>query len=90
MFTRLLQVSLSKVTLTPTLSGWNSFDIDLSNYTIPLTSIIQFKFVGTPASGKHGFLDDNIYSTGLAALVDQSQRLQRNTYKKRSFCYFPV
>lgn len=49
-----------KVTLTPTLSGWNSFDIDLSSYTIPLTSIIQFKFVGTPAGGSTVFLD-NIY-----------------------------
>jgi len=49
-----------KVTLTPTLSGWNSFDIDLTSYTIPLNNIIQFKFVGTPSSGSTVFLD-NIY-----------------------------
>ena len=28
------------VTLTPTFSGWNSYDIDLSQYTIPLSNII--------------------------------------------------
>ena len=36
------------VTLTPTLSGWNSFDIPMSSYSArTLTSIIQFKFVGS-------------------------------------------
>ena len=49
-----------KVTLTPTLSGWNSFDISLSDYTIPLANIIQFKFVGTPFGTSEVYLD-NIY-----------------------------
>ncbi len=48
------------VTLNPTLSGWNSFDIDLSSYTIPLSAIIQFKFVGTP-SGSSTVYYDNLY-----------------------------
>ncbi len=48
-----------KVTLTPTIAGWNSFDIDLTQYTIPLTNIMQMKFVATP-SGTKVFLD-NIY-----------------------------
>ncbi len=37
----------SAVTLTPTLSGWNSFDIDLTQYSSAgrtLNNIIQFKF----------------------------------------------
>ena len=47
------------VTLTPTLSGWNSFDIPLSSYTTPNKSnIIQFKYVGT--TGTTVYLD-NIY-----------------------------
>ena len=49
-----------KVTLTPTLSGWNSFDIDLSNYTIPLNAIIQFKFVGAPFGSSTVYFD-NLY-----------------------------
>lgn len=49
-----------KVTLTPTLSGWNSFDINLTGYTIPLSSVVQFKFVGTPFTGTTVYLD-NIY-----------------------------
>lgn len=48
------------VTLTPTLSGWNSFDIDLSKYTIPLGAIIQFKFVGTPFGSSTVYFD-NLY-----------------------------
>ncbi len=49
-----------KVTVTPTASGWNSFDIALSQYTnIDLTNIGQFKFVSTP-SGSTVYLD-NIY-----------------------------
>jgi hypothetical protein len=48
-----------KVTVTP-VAGWNSFDISLSSYTIPLSSIIQLKFVGAPSSGSTVFLD-NIY-----------------------------
>ena len=49
-----------KVTLNPTAYGWNSFDIDLSQYTIPLTNIIQFKFVTAPFGSSTVFLD-NIY-----------------------------
>ncbi len=49
-----------KVTLTPTLAGWNSFDIDLTQYTIPLTNIMQMKFVATPSGTSTVFLD-NIY-----------------------------
>lgn len=48
------------VTLNPTASGWNSFDIDLSQYTIPLNAIIQFKFVGTPF-GSSTVYYDNLY-----------------------------
>jgi Secretion system C-terminal sorting domain len=48
------------VTLTPTLSGWNSWDISLSSYTTPnKAAIFQLKFVGTPA-GSTVYLD-NIY-----------------------------
>ena len=48
------------VTLTPTLSGWNSFDIPLSSYnTIVKTGIGQFKMEGTPSGGV-AYLD-NIY-----------------------------
>jgi hypothetical protein len=50
-----------KVTLTPTLSGWNSFDIDLSQYgTINLGAIAQLKFVGTPF-GTSTVYWDNLY-----------------------------
>ncbi len=50
-----------KVTLTPTLAGWNSFDINLSDYTtIAKNNIFQFKFVGTPFTGTKVYLD-NIY-----------------------------
>jgi hypothetical protein len=49
------------VTLTPTLSGWNSFDIPLSSYTtIVKTGIGQFKLEGVPVSSSTAFLD-NIY-----------------------------
>jgi hypothetical protein len=48
------------VTLTPTLSGWNSFDIDLAQYTAPnKNAIIQIKIEGTPAGGILYF--DNLY-----------------------------
>jgi len=50
--------------LTPTLNGWNSFDIDLSAYTnIALHNIGQIKLVSTPFGGTPGptvYLD-NIY-----------------------------
>lgn len=50
-----------KVTLTPTLSGWNSFDIDLSQYTtIALNNIGQFKLVGTPFGSSTVYFD-NVY-----------------------------
>jgi hypothetical protein len=48
------------VTLTPTLAGWNSFDIPLASYTTPnKAAIIQLKLEGTPA-GSTVYLD-NIY-----------------------------
>ena len=46
--------------LTPTVAGWNSYDIDLATIgTSPLSNIIQLKFVGTPGGGKVYL--DNIY-----------------------------
>ena len=49
-----------KVTLTPTLSGWNSFDINLSDYTtIALNNVFQFKFV-SPNQNSTVYLD-NMY-----------------------------
>jgi hypothetical protein len=48
------------VTVTPTLAGWNSFDIDLAGYTVPdKTKIDQIKIEGTPAGGTIYF--DNLY-----------------------------
>ena len=50
-----------KVTVTPTLSGWNSYDILLSQYnTVALNNIGQFKLVGTPFGSSTVYLD-NIY-----------------------------
>jgi len=50
-----------KVTLTPTLSGWNSFDIALSQYnTIALNNVGQLMLVGTP-SGTSTVYVDNLY-----------------------------
>jgi hypothetical protein len=46
-------------TLTPTLSGWNSFDIPLTTYTVNLSAIIQFKFESVTV-GTTVFMD-NIY-----------------------------
>ncbi|MBS4043023.1 MAG: T9SS type A sorting domain-containing protein [Chitinophagaceae bacterium] len=47
--------------ITPTLNGWNSIDIDLSNYTnIALHNIGQFKFVGIPFGSSTVYID-NIY-----------------------------
>ncbi len=47
-------------TLNPTTSGWNSFDIPLSSYTVPdKTKIFQLKFVGTPSGNT--FYIDNLY-----------------------------
>ena len=58
------------VTLTPTLAGWNSFDIDLSNYTIPLNSIMQFKFVGTPFGSSTVYFDNLYFYVGAVAVTD--------------------
>ncbi len=50
-----------KVTLTPNNTGWNSFDIPLSQFnTINLASIIQFKYQSTPFGGTTIYYD-NIY-----------------------------
>jgi beta-glucanase (GH16 family) len=50
-----------KVTFTPTLSGWNSYDIPLTSFnTIALNNIGQFKFVATPTGTTRLYLD-NIY-----------------------------
>lgn len=50
----------SPVVLTPTFSGWNSFDIPLSSYTVPNLNLIkELKFVsGTPGTTVYM---DNIY-----------------------------
>jgi predicted nucleic acid-binding protein len=49
------------VTLTPTLNGWNSFNIDLSQYTtINKSSIGQLKFESVPFGGGIVYVD-NIY-----------------------------
>ncbi len=48
------------VVLTPTKSGWNSFDIDMAQYTAAdKTKVNQLKFEGTPAGGTLFF--DNLY-----------------------------
>ncbi len=48
------------VTVMPTMAGWNTFDIDLSQYTTPnKAAIIQISFTGTPAGGTIYY--DNIY-----------------------------
>ena len=48
------------VSLAPTKSGWNSFDIDLSKYTVPnKADIFQLKFDGAPANSTLYF--DNLY-----------------------------
>jgi hypothetical protein len=50
-----------KVTLTPTVNQWNSFDIDLSLYTsLTKSAIVEFKFVKTDEGLKTIYLD-NIY-----------------------------
>jgi uncharacterized protein YjdB len=50
-----------KVTLTPTLSGWNSFNIPLTQYTsIALSNVAQLMFEGLP-SGSGTFHMDNLY-----------------------------
>jgi hypothetical protein len=50
-----------KVTLTPTLSGWNSYDIPLTQYNlVALNNISQFKFVGLPDATALVYMD-NLY-----------------------------
>ena len=49
------------VTITPTVNGWNSINIPMTNYSIEASSIGQFKLVSnTPASGAVIYLQ-NIY-----------------------------
>jgi hypothetical protein len=60
------------VTLTPTLSGWNSFDIPLTSYTVPnLAAIIQFKFESV-VPGKTVYLDNIYFWKNPAALAAPS------------------
>jgi len=60
------------VTLTPTLSGWNSFDIALTSYTVPnLAAIIQFKFESV-VPGKTVYLDNIYFWKNPAALAAPS------------------
>ena len=70
-----------KVSLSPTLLGWNSFDIPLSQYNlIALNNIGQMKFVGTAASEVYL---DNIYffyNKGTAPLVSITAPLNNATY----------
>jgi hypothetical protein len=48
------------VSITPTLNGWTSTDINLSQYTIPLNNVIQFKFESVPF-GTSTVYWDNLY-----------------------------
>jgi hypothetical protein len=71
-----------KVTLTPTLSGWNSIDIPLSSYnTLNLAGISQIKWEGRPSGGTVYL--DNIYFWKPAAipveLVTFKAKLVNNT-----------
>jgi hypothetical protein len=55
-----------KVSLTPALTGWNSYDIPLAAYTtLTMNAIIQFKFVATGTTAPTGSSStvylDNIY-----------------------------
>jgi Secretion system C-terminal sorting domain/PKD-like domain len=51
------------VSLSPTQSGWNSFDIPMSSYsTLELNHIQQLKFVATPSGTTTAYMD-NIYFT---------------------------
>ena len=70
-----------KVSFTPTLLGWNSFDIPLSQYNlIALNNIGQMKFVGTNASEVYL---DNIYffyNKGTAPVISITAPLNNATY----------
>ena len=48
------------VSITPTLNGWTSTDIDLSQYTIPLNNVIQIKLQAEPF-GSSTVYWDNLY-----------------------------
>ncbi len=51
-----------KVTLTPTTSEWNSFDIDLAEYTsLTKSGIVEFKFERSGTTDKKTIYLDNIY-----------------------------
>ncbi len=51
-----------KVTLNPTFSGWNSFDIPLTSYTnIALSRIAQIKLVSTPFGSSVVYLDNIVF-----------------------------
>ena len=72
------------VTLTPTLSGWNSFDVPLTSYTVPnLAAVIQFKFESvTP--GKTVYLDNIYFWKNALALVAPSLPI---TFESSSVAY---
>ena len=58
-----------KVTLTPTFSGWNSFDIALTQFSpVVLSNITQFKLMATPAGSSIVYWD-NIYFWKTAAVT---------------------
>ena len=57
------------VSLSPSQSGWNSFDIPLTSYsTLELNHIQQLKFVATPSGTSTVYLD-NIYFTKPTPIV---------------------
>ena len=89
-----------KVTLTPTLSGWNSIDIPLSSYsTLNLTGIGQIKWEGRPSGGTVYL--DNIYFwkppvipvelvTFTAKLVNKTTILNWHTASERNNNAFDI
>lgn len=68
--------------LSPTPLIWNSYDIDLATIgTMPLDSIIQFKFVSTPFGGTNVWLD-NIYfykGTGICCAAPTGLKAQASS-----------
>lgn len=82
--------------LTPTLNGWNSYDIELTDFNnVPQSGVIQFKFVGTPFGGSNVYLD-NIYfwkapaSTAPTTNAPVPTRLQANVISVYSNSYTNV
>ena len=58
-----------KVTLVPTLSGWNSYDIALTQFSpVVLSNITQFKLMATPAGSSIVYWD-NLYFWKAAAVT---------------------